>query len=368
VREAATRPVLYELARHRRCQNARRRPRPQTHYNFEQESEMHNNKLLKRLLAVTAVAAMFSAFGVHAQQTTGSSSTGSTSSSGQATTQTGKTTSEGTTGNTESRGKDEKTGSQGAMQGSSGSQSTTQGASGSQGTSGMSDTTGTGASAGMTGKTTSEGTVGNTNSTGMEKRQGKDKGMSGSKGTSGTSGSQGTSGGGGTASTGGTAAAGATAAAGKSALDKADEKMLKAMAQANIAEIEAGKLAQSKSQNDQVKSFAQQMIDDHSKALSDVQALAQQKGVTLPTEPDAKHKAMATKLESLSGDAFDKEYMAKAGVSDHKAVHSALMRDEKKAKDPDVKALASKMTPVVEQHLKSAEQMKSAKSGTTSGK
>jgi predicted outer membrane protein len=251
------------------------------------------------------------------------------------------------------------------MQGSSGSQSTTQGASGSQGTSGMSDTTGTGASAGMTGKTTSEGTVGNTNSTGMEKRQGKDQGMSGSKGMSG---SQGTSGGGGTASTGGTAAAGATAAAGKSALDKADEKMLKAMAQANIAEIEAGKLAQSKSQNDQVKSFAQQMIDDHSKALSDVQALAQQKGVTLPTEPDAKHKAMATKLESLSGDAFDKEYMAKAGVSDHKAVHSALMRDEKKAKDADVKALASKMTPVVEQHLKSAEQMKSAKSGTTSGK
>jgi predicted outer membrane protein len=198
----------------------------------------------------------------------------------------------------------------------------------------------------------------------MEKRQGKDQGMSGSKGMSG---SQGTSGGG-TASTGGTAAAGATAAAGKSTLDKADEKMLKAMAQANIDEIEAGKLAQSKSQNDQVKSFAQQMIDDHSKALSDVQALAQQKGVTLPTEPDAKHKAMATKLESLSGDAFDKEYMAKAGVSDHKAVHSALMRDEKKAKDADVKALASKMTPVVEQHLKSAEQMKSAKSGTTSGK
>jgi predicted outer membrane protein len=325
---------------------------------------MHNNNLLKRLLAVTAVAAMFSAFGVHAQAT-GSSSTGSTTASGQATTQTGKTTSEGTMGNTESRGKDEKTNSvQGATQGTSGSQGAT-GSQGNQGVSGVSDTTGAGASSGMTGKTTSEGTVGNTNSTGMEKRQGKDQGMSGSKGMSG---SQGTSGGGGTASTGGTAAAGATAAAGMGALDKADDKMLKAMAQANIAEIEAGKLAQSKSQNDQVKSFAQQMIDDHTKALNDVQALAQQKGVTLPTEPDAKHKAMATKLQSLSGDAFDKEYMAKAGVSDHKAMHSALMRDEKKAKDADVKALASKMTPVVEQHLKSAEQMKSAKSGTTSGK
>jgi predicted outer membrane protein len=281
---------------------------------------------------------MFSAFGVHAQST-GSTSTGSASGSGQdATTTTGKTTREGTAGNTNSRGKDER------MGGASGTQGSTSSSGQATGMSGVQDTTGAGSSAGMTGKTTSEGTVGNTNSQGMEKRQGKQDSMSGSSG-----------------------AAGATAA-GKSTLSQADQKILMDMAQANINEVEAGKMAQSKSKNDQVKSFAQQMIDDHGKALTEVQQLAQQKGVTLPTEPDSKHKAMAAKMEAMSGDAFDKAYMKNAGVADHKAVHSALMKDEKHAKDPDVKALATKMAPVVEQHLKSAQSMPAVATGTKSGK
>jgi predicted outer membrane protein len=110
------------------------------------------------------------------------------------------------------------------------------------------------------------------------------------------------------------------------------------------------------------------MIDDHTKGLTEVQQVAQQKGVTLPTEPDAKHKAMATKLQAMSGAAFDKAYMSQAGVSDHKAVHSKLVSAEKKAKDADVKGLAQKLEPIVAQHLKSAEQDKSSMAGTTSGK
>ena len=147
----------------------------------------------------------------------------------------------------------------------------------------------------------------------------------------------------------------------RGALGKADQKILMDMAQANLAEIEAAKLAQSKSQNDQVKTFAQQMIDDHTKAQADVQQLASAKGVTLPTEPDKKHKAMADKLGAMSGDAFDKAYMAQAGVSDHKKVHSMLASAGKKAKDPDVKALVARIAPTVDQHLKAAQQMGSAK-------
>lgn len=287
---------------------------------------MHDHKVLKKLLTITAVAAMFSAFGVHAQ--TG----GSTNASGtgqDATTQTGKTTREGTAGNTNSVGKDEKAGS-------SSMQST--GSGGGNSMNGVNDTTGRG-NPNATGKTTAGGTVGNTNSMGMEKRGSQSSGASGASGSTGSS-----------------------------SLNKSDEKILKEMAQANIDEIEAAKLAQSKSQNDQVKTFAQQMIDDHSKALNDVQQIAQQKGVTLPTEPDAKHKAMSSKLEAMTGAAFDKAYMSQAGVADHKAVHSKLLSAEKKAKDPDVKGLAEKMLPVVEQHLKSAEQDKSALAGTKSGK
>ncbi|MGK9175218.1 DUF4142 domain-containing protein [Yokenella regensburgei] len=140
-------------------------------------------------------------------------------------------------------------------------------------------------------------------------------------------------------------------------LSAGDAKALKDMAQANINEIAAAKIAQEKAQSSEVKAFAEQMIKDHGDALTKVQTVAQQKGVELPTEPDATHKTMAAKLEKQSGEAFDKMYMENAGTKDHKMVLSTLKSDATKIKDPDVKALADAHTPVVEQHLKSAQQM-----------
>lgn len=140
-------------------------------------------------------------------------------------------------------------------------------------------------------------------------------------------------------------------------LSAGDEKALKDMAQANINEVAAGKLALNKAESSDVKAFAQKMVDDHGSALTKVQAVAEKKGVTLPTEPDAKHKAMADKLEKASGAEFDKMYMENAGTKDHEMVLSKLKSDAKNIKDADVMALADAHTPVVEQHLKSAEQM-----------
>ena len=207
----------------------------------------------------------------------------------------------------------------------------------------------------LTGKTAADGTVNNTSSQGMEDR-------SGQVGSSSTA----------TTQSGAAAPATAAAAAGAKAdaaakLTKADKKALTDMALSNMAEIETAKLALSKSQNQEVKTFAQQMIDDHSKAQAEVESLAQAKGVTLPTELDAKHKAKAAMLEKLSGDAFDRAYTKQSGRADHKATHAKLKKSMSAAKDPDVKALATKMTPVVEQHLKSAEEMISTQGRTATG-
>ena len=258
---------------------------------------MQKNKTLKGLLAVSAVAAMFSAFGVQAQtavsQTPSQTGTSSTNPN-------------------------------------------------------------------QAGRTTREGTMDNSNSTGMENRS-KDMGHKAMGGAH-SSGMSAT----GASGAGQTAAAGAAATGAK--LSSGDAGILKDMAMADMAEIEGGKMAQSKGQSSEVKAFGQQMIDDHTANLNEVKALAEARGVTLPTEPDAKHKAMAAKLEKMSGTAFDKAYMKQAGVQDHKTVHAKLKAASKKAKDADVKALVDKTEPVVAQHLKSAQQMPAEKSGTTAGK
>ena len=138
---------------------------------------------------------------------------------------------------------------------------------------------------------------------------------------------------------------------------RADSDALKEMAQANLAEVAAGKMALEKAQDAKVKAFAQMMVDDHSTGLKDVQQVAQSKGVTLPTEPDRSQKAQADALSKLSGAEFDRQYIAKAGVADHKQVHDKLQKISKSAKDTDVKELAGKMLPVVERHLEHAQGM-----------
>jgi putative membrane protein len=148
-------------------------------------------------------------------------------------------------------------------------------------------------------------------------------------------------------------------------LSKSDQKMMKDLAQANMAEIEAAKVAQQKSSDEKVKNFAQKMIDDHTKAGEQMQQLAQAKGVTLPTEVDAKHKAEIKKLSALSGDKFDKAYMARGGVQDHRQAHALLGKIEKSAKDSDLKQLASGMMPTVDEHWKMAKDMRSEQTSAT---
>lgn len=155
------------------------------------------------------------------------------------------------------------------------------------------------------------------------------------------------------------AAAGAPAAPASTAskLDRSDRKVLELMAEANIAEINAGKLALSKASNPEVKAYAQRMVDEHTKSLAEVQALAQAKGVELPKESSVKHKAKEAMLKALSGDIFDRTYIKQSGRRDHRVTHEQLRDNMDKIKDPDIKALAMKMRPVVEQHLLAADEL-----------
>ncbi|PUY82819.1 DUF4142 domain-containing protein, partial [Cronobacter sakazakii] len=126
-------------------------------------------------------------------------------------------------------------------------------------------------------------------------------------------------------------AAGQTTSGAK--LSAGDKKALKDMAQADINEVAAAKIALEKAQNSDVKAFAQKMVDDHSAALSKVQAVAQQKSGAPPAGPGAKHKAMAAKLEKEGGGALCKQDMENAGAKKHKNVASKQRRERTKRKE-----------------------------------
>jgi putative membrane protein len=164
----------------------------------------------------------------------------------------------------------------------------------------------------------------------------------------------------------GSSTSGAHASA--SSVSHADKSMMDDLAKANLSEIETAKLVLGKTQNDQVKQFAQKMIDDHTNAQQELEQLAQQKNVKLPTEPDLKHKAEMKMLSAMEGEKLDKAYMSRGGLSDHKKAHELLAKIESKAKDADLKSLAGKLMPVIDQHLAMARDVSKAESsGNTSG-
>lgn len=134
----------------------------------------------------------------------------------------------------------------------------------------------------------------------------------------------------------------------------ADQTFMMKAAQGGMAEVQLGNLAKDHAESQDVKDFGQKMVDDHGKANDELKNLASQKNVPLPSEIDAKDKAIYDRLSKLKGAAFDRAYMRDM-VADHRADVAEFRREASSGKDPDVKSWASKTVPTLEEHLKLAE-------------
>jgi putative membrane protein len=147
----------------------------------------------------------------------------------------------------------------------------------------------------------------------------------------------------------------------ESSVSKADRKLYIKLAEGNLAEIASAKQALAKSTDQKIKTFAQHMIDDHGMALDELSTLARNKQVELPSVPDEKHRKMAERMADMSPIDFNAQY-AKAAVVDHRATLKLLDKIISSSKDEDLKALAEKMKPKVQSHLKMALDLTAEKS------
>ena len=110
------------------------------------------------------------------------------------------------------------------------------------------------------------------------------------------------------------------------ALSSADREFVQEAASGGMAEVQAAQLAQQRANSPQIKDFASRMITDHTQANTELQQIAQQESITLPSQPTGKDAAAAKKLSGLNGAAFDKAY-SQDQLSDHQQV-VALFRKE----------------------------------------
>jgi putative membrane protein len=139
----------------------------------------------------------------------------------------------------------------------------------------------------------------------------------------------------------------------KGGLTQAEKTFIKDAASGGMMEVELGRVAQQNGKSQAVKDFGKKMETDHGAANDELKSLVSQKNAMVPAQMEKKEKGMVDKMTKLTGDEFDKKYMA-AMVADHKKDIKKFKAASKKAKDPDLKAWVDKTLPTLEQHLQLA--------------
>jgi putative membrane protein len=138
-----------------------------------------------------------------------------------------------------------------------------------------------------------------------------------------------------------------------------DTKFAKDAAIGGMAEVEMGKVAVKNAQSDKVKQFGQRMIDDHTKAADQLKSVAAKDNITLPTDLDAKHKAMVDKFSAMKGPEFDRAYM-KDMVKDHQTDVAEFQKEANSGTNYDLKNWAGTTLPTLQEHLRLARDAETA--------
>jgi putative membrane protein len=164
----------------------------------------------------------------------------------------------------------------------------------------------------------------------------------------------------GSASVGDTAAVSTdTTAVPTTAADLSDANIVALLDHANAADSSAGALASTKATNAKVKQFAKMMMADHHQLRKQGADLAKKLGVT--PEPPANDPVTALEKQETEalkaapkGIEFDRTYIQQE-IAAHQAVLDLADQSHGSADNAELKALIEKARPLIENHLKQAQ-------------
>jgi putative membrane protein len=139
-----------------------------------------------------------------------------------------------------------------------------------------------------------------------------------------------------------------------------DKIFLRKAMEGGLAEIQLGKLAAEKASAEDVKAFGQKMVDDHTQLNNSLAPLAKSRGVAEVKAMNKLDQGEYDKLNGLSGDDFDKEYLTYM-MKDHHADLREFRTASAATSDPDLKEAIDKATPVIRDHMLMADKLAHAK-------
>lgn len=136
-------------------------------------------------------------------------------------------------------------------------------------------------------------------------------------------------------------------------INEVERGLLWKLSEANIAERQLGNIATQRAANQNVRAFAQRMVEDHGAVHDELMKLAAQKEIALPTALDPGHQKLRKRLVKLSGSVFDRTFMD-AMVTNHNDTVRTLERLARTARDEDIRSYAEKTLDTIRQHQRQA--------------
>jgi putative membrane protein len=137
----------------------------------------------------------------------------------------------------------------------------------------------------------------------------------------------------------------------------AESHFIAVAAGAGMYEVEAARLALSRTSSPQVRSYAQMLLDQHTAANKELMALVSSKGHRvapgLPTELQQK----ISDLSRMNGADFDRDFVKMTGVQDHTATIAEFEKARASVGDRDLRAFIDKSLPVLRTHLQQAQDL-----------
>jgi len=134
-----------------------------------------------------------------------------------------------------------------------------------------------------------------------------------------------------------------------------DEAFVLKASEGGLAEVNLGNLAAKTASDSGVREFARMMVKDHTKANSELLALANRKSFKVARTMDTDHQKDFDKLTKLSGADFDSKYM-EGQIKGHELMVAIFQKESKNGKDEEVKQWAEKTLPTVKMHLQMAKE------------
>ena len=130
----------------------------------------------------------------------------------------------------------------------------------------------------------------------------------------------------------------------------------------DMFEVESSRLALQMSSNQEVRAFAQMMVDDHTRMMNEMMSMGAGQA-NMPMQMMPQHAAMLERIRAASPAEFDMMYKREQMMAHQEAV--ALHRSyAEQGQNPALKAMAARAVPMVEAHLARAQALPEMAAGT----